>query len=390
MDFLLIRAPVRVSPLSWVALTRSAELRFGSSVRVSPLSWIALTLARLLSVGLLCAPSLSARDIALAWEPSPDPDVAGYFVYVGSASRSYDRFFDAGHVTNTTVLNLNECPVYYFVVTAYDAAGRESDPSNEARSAWLRLHCAPDSTVEAPAAPVFPSPVASDAAGAVRLAYEDATLPGNCDSGGRVRHAIRRTWTATDECGRTATAGQTIAVQDTTPPSLVCAPDAAVEFPAVPVFPNPAASDAAGTVALAFEDTTLPGNCDDGGCVRYAIRRTWTATDECGHTATASQTIAVREVAPPSPPVILVQPRSRQVSAGSDVVLNVEAMSRTLMWRQWQRDEIDLPGATNAALTLINVELEDASHGFQVYGLQKFGKSLKHVFWRSKITDFWK
>src|SRR5260370_40244567 len=75
--------------------------------------------------------SLAAPSITLAWDPSPDPTVAGYKVYWGVASRSYTNSLSAGSATTLTVSNLVIGTPYYFAATAYDTNGIESDYSAE-------------------------------------------------------------------------------------------------------------------------------------------------------------------------------------------------------------------------------------------------------------------
>ncbi|HPU56241.1 MAG TPA: fibronectin type III domain-containing protein, partial [Verrucomicrobiota bacterium] len=53
--------------------------------------------ARLLGVlTIFSGLSASAASVTLAWDPSPDPSVVGYFVYYGDASRSYTTKIDVG------------------------------------------------------------------------------------------------------------------------------------------------------------------------------------------------------------------------------------------------------------------------------------------------------
>ena len=66
------------------------------------------------------------------WVPSPDPAVVGYYLYYGVESGLYTNLIDVGTATNATVSGLDAGVTYYFKVTAYDGAGGESDPSNEA------------------------------------------------------------------------------------------------------------------------------------------------------------------------------------------------------------------------------------------------------------------
>jgi hypothetical protein len=80
----------------------------------------------------LLVPALScfAADINLAWDANAEADLAGYRVYVGTASGTYGSPVDIGNVTAYTVTGLGP-GTYYFAVTAYNASGLESGFSNE-------------------------------------------------------------------------------------------------------------------------------------------------------------------------------------------------------------------------------------------------------------------
>ena len=75
--------------------------------------------------------ALAGQSVSLAWDSSPDTNVTGYVVYSGNASGTYSSRVDVGTNTSTTVASLAEGSTYYFVVTAYNADGIESGPSNE-------------------------------------------------------------------------------------------------------------------------------------------------------------------------------------------------------------------------------------------------------------------
>ena len=65
----------------------------------------------------------------LTWVANTEPDVVGYKVYWGTASRVYQP---PTVLTNATATVSNLPPgTYYFAVTAYDAAGNESAFSRE-------------------------------------------------------------------------------------------------------------------------------------------------------------------------------------------------------------------------------------------------------------------
>jgi len=98
-------------------------------------SFISLISSRLL-MGLLVAFLMSAElamadGITLAWDPNPEPEVAGYKVYSGSASRTYTGGADVGNWTNCFMSGLEPGKTYYFSATAYSSTGEESDYSAE-------------------------------------------------------------------------------------------------------------------------------------------------------------------------------------------------------------------------------------------------------------------
>lgn len=57
--------------------------------------------------------------------------VSGYKIYYGTEPGNYNTVLNVGNVTSFTVPNLTANTTYYFVVTAYDTAGVESDPTDE-------------------------------------------------------------------------------------------------------------------------------------------------------------------------------------------------------------------------------------------------------------------
>jgi hypothetical protein len=71
------------------------------------------------------------ESVTLAWDPNSEPDLAGYRLYYGTASRSYYRTVEVAGGTSVPVADLDPGTTYYFAVTAYNTAGLESDFSNE-------------------------------------------------------------------------------------------------------------------------------------------------------------------------------------------------------------------------------------------------------------------
>jgi len=107
---------------------------------------------------------------------------------------------------------------------------------------------------------------------------------------------ITRTWTVSDACGNTTTADQVITVVDTTNPVLVGVPqDATVECDQVPAPAQVTATDdCSDDLIVGFSEQIVPAECG------YVLVRTWTVTDDCGNTASASQTLTVVDTTAPA------------------------------------------------------------------------------------------
>ena len=110
-----------------------------------------------------------------------------------------------------------------------------------------------------------------------------------------------RTWTATDACGNTQTAQQHLSVIDLTAPVFVTVPaNTTVQCSEVPNPPVPGvgivASDGCGVdVTITMASSTSPGICPQN----FTLIRTWTASDICGNTSTASQVLHVVDTQAP-------------------------------------------------------------------------------------------
>lgn len=118
------------------------------------------------------------------------------------------------------------------------------------------------------------------------------------DTGCNLEYDIVRTWTATDCSGNVTTATQVISIVDQTLPEW----DVEIEeFVIVECseVPDPslvtASDDCDAEVNVVFEEEYIPSSCPS----RYTLIRTWTATDDCGNSITATQTLSVVDTTEP-------------------------------------------------------------------------------------------
>lgn len=140
--------------------------------------------------------------------------------------------------------------------------------------------------------PQFATPTATDNCEDIaNLTFTDATSTEGCIT------TITRTWTAADLCGNEATASQSIRFVDNAAPVFAALPThSTINCDQTPEFAQAVASDTCSAeVTLTFIDSQNPGACP--GSVIHS--RTWTATDACGNSSTASQTITVQDIQAP-------------------------------------------------------------------------------------------
>ena len=119
------------------------------------------------------------------------------------------------------------------------------------------------------------------------------TIDGRCP-GAKI---ITRIWTATDDCGNTATGSQVITQEDLTAPAITIAePILNVSCNNLPPIPTPIIIDNCGANPLiGFAENRI-----DGGCPQtYTLERVWTATDGCGNSGTGSQVVNVSDTEAP-------------------------------------------------------------------------------------------
>ena len=133
---------------------------------------------------------------------------------------------------------------------------------------------------------------ASDNCGEVTIEVSSETIAGDCAG----NYTIVRTFTATDDCGSSTSATQTITVEDTTAPEFTSIPaDYTSECSDDLILDDATASDNCGEVTIEVSSETIAGDCVGN----YTIERTFTATDDCGNSTSATQRITVQDTTAP-------------------------------------------------------------------------------------------
>ena len=138
-------APTAPSPFAGTAGVRPVASAGSGSIPSSSGSRSALNLLQNAAISSLLQPptpvvstpppsSPSTGSVTLSWTANGEPDLAGYKIYVGTVSGTYNypgSPFVTGKVTSYTVSNLPKGQTYVFAMSAYDSAGNESVLSAE-------------------------------------------------------------------------------------------------------------------------------------------------------------------------------------------------------------------------------------------------------------------
>jgi uncharacterized delta-60 repeat protein len=158
-------------------------------------------------------------------------------------------------------------------------------------------------------------------------------------------------WAVFDTAGNSNACTQLVIVRDVQAPSLACPADVAVNADAGQchasgvVLGTPVASDNSGNV---FVTNNAPALFPVG-----TNSVTWTAYDPAGNISVCFQTVIVRDS---NPPVILAAPASQTNWAGTTASFTVNATACTPLNYAWIFGSTPIIGATNHALTLVNVQ----------------------------------
>ena len=149
-----------------------------------------------------------------------------------------------------------------------------------------------DYTAECSDAHPMDDATATDNCGEITIDIVETTMPGTCPG----EYTVTREFTATDDCGNASSATQTITIVDTTSPLLTIPADYTAECSDDLPMDDASATDNCGVVTVTVIETTIAGDCAGD----YSITRAFTATDDCGNAASATQTITIIDTTAPS------------------------------------------------------------------------------------------
>jgi hypothetical protein len=204
---------------------------------------------------------------------------------------------NCGEVTITEVADTTySCANGYVVTRAFTAVDECGNSTSATQTITIEDTTAPmltipaDYTAECSDAHPVDAASATDNCGAVTISEVTDTTYSCANS-----YVVTRAFTAMDECGNSTSATQTITIEDTTAPMLTIPADYTAECDEELVFDDASATDNCGTVTITLEEVTIDTECAQ----EYSIERTFTATDDCGNSASAIQTITVQDTTAP-------------------------------------------------------------------------------------------
>ncbi len=208
--------------------------------------------------------------------------------------------------------------------------------------------------------------------GVVVVMIQESIVAGDCVN----QYDLIRTYKATDVCGNTSIATHQIHVFDNTPPQITIPADLTVscaeDVPPVNTNSVIATDNCSGVVTVTADDDVVTGQT----CInRFVISRTYTATDICGNSTSATQTITVFDEIPPvmtvpadlnvicatdvpAPNISLVTASDNcvgdvTITHVSDVIINQECLNKFTVQRTYKAT--DVCGNFTTKVQLINV-----------------------------------
>lgn len=311
-----------------------------------------------------------AASLTLAWNPSPSPTVAGYDVYYGLASGDYASNIDAGNNASATVSGLTPGLTYYFAVMAYDSS---QDYSPDSIELAYTIPGPPQITLDllsqtaiAGATAVF----AVSASGTAPFTYQwfngatavpgattaTLTMPNVSDA-----NAGNYSVVISNSLGSATSSVVALSVLD--PPVISLQP---VDQNVI------AGADASFHVAVSGTPPFTIQWFDGGTAIATGTKPTLnlvnvSAAEEGNYSvvignSAGSVTSSVAALSVISPPVIMSQPLTQSVAAGTNVSLHVGVSGTPPFMIQWFDNGTAMAAGTKMTLRLANVSAAEAGN----------------------------
>ncbi len=323
--------------------------------------------------------TVSAANVTLAWNASPDPRATGYEIFYGQASGDYTSSVNAGSNLNAAITGLTPGLTYYFAAAAYYANGDESVFSNEITN---RLPILPSIIVQPltqSALAGLPVTLAVTAAGDRPLSFQWQNglvpVPGATTSSlfwPKVGSANAGAYTVivSNPWGGTTSSVATLSIITAGPPLILSQPQSqTVILSNAAVF----SSVLTGTAPLSIQ--WYDGRWALAGATNSVLAWSHVANSNAGTygftvsnaAGVVTSSIVTLSVIDASPPSILTQPQSQTVILSNAASLSSVLTGTAPLSIQWYDGRAALAGATNSVLAWAHVADWNAGrYGFTV------------------------
>jgi len=254
--------------------------------------------------------------------------------------RTYMATDDAGNTsTCSQVINVNDNEAPYFTQPPPTSPLNVSCYGDvpPVYSLYGRDNCTPDDELED-----------------ITAVFKEVKTPGSCEN----KYTLTRTWTLSDHCGNSSVYTQVINVNDTQGPDFSSRPPSLISVNCASEIPEAESLTATDNCYSVLTTVRLNEVISEQQCAnKFKLTRTWTATDVCGNTSTASQIIIVNDIQPPvfegsPPPSGITVSCTKDIAAApsqsaydncgdsptisySEAKTNVQCVNRYTLTRKW-------------------------------------------------------
>jgi PKD repeat protein len=278
-----------------------------------------------------------AAAVTVSWDPNQEPDIAGYEVFYGTASRAYTESvtLSSPDQTSCEVDGLAGGYTYYFAVKAFDLGGQVSEYSNEVYRYIPLTNSPPNAAIQAntdhgtaPLEVLFDAGISSDPDGSI-VEYTWSFGDGGSGAGMNAAHVYTTpgsytvTLTVADNAGATDSTQMVIDVgANAAPVAVISAQPLAGKAPLAVEMNGEGSADSDGSIVSHSWDLG-DGTAAEGYSIShvYNVAGTYTitltVTDDKGSTGQTSVVVSAEANAAPeisgfsATPTILDNPNGK-------------------------------------------------------------------------------